>query len=48
MSKQILKILLIFACCAVLLGVIAKNVYADTILGTGINIQSNGKTGYGT
>jgi hypothetical protein len=23
-------------------------VYADTILGTGINIQSNGKTGYGT
>ncbi len=48
MSKQILKILLIFACCAVLLGPIAKNVYADSILGTGVNIQSDGKTGHGT
>lgn len=48
MQKKILKILLIFACCAVLLGSIAKNAYADTILGTGVNIQSNGKTGHGT
>ena len=48
MSKQILKALLIFACCAVLLGSIAKNAYADTILGTGVNIQSDGKTGFGT
>jgi len=48
MQKKILKTLLIFACCAVLLGPIAKNAYADTILGTGVNIQSDGKTGHGT
>lgn len=48
MQKKILKTLLIFACCAVLLGPIAKNAYADIILGTGTNIQSDGKTGHGT
>jgi len=48
MSRQILKILLIFSCCTILLAPVSKNGYADSILGTGINIQSDGKTGHGT
>jgi hypothetical protein len=48
MSKQTLKILLIFVCCAILLAPAAKNGYADSILGTGVSIQSDGKTGHGT
>lgn len=47
MSKQILKILLIFVCCSILLAPV-KNGYADSILGTGVNIQTDGKTGHGT
>ena len=46
MQKQILKISLIFVCCVVLLSP-AKNGYSDSILGTGVNIQTDGKTGHG-
>lgn len=46
MLKQILKISLIFICCLVLLSP-AKSGYSDSILGTGVNIQSDGKTGHG-
>lgn len=46
MYKQILKISLIFVCCVVLLSP-AKNGYSDSILGTGVSIQTDGKTGHG-
>ena len=46
MLKQILKLSLIFVCCLVLLSP-AKNGYSDSILGTGVSIQTVGKTGHG-
>lgn len=46
MLKQILKISLIFVCCLVLLSP-AKNGYSDSILGTGVSIKTDGKTGHG-
>lgn len=46
MYKQILKISLIFVCCVVLLSP-TKNGYSDSILGTGVSIQTDGKTGHG-
>jgi hypothetical protein len=46
MYKQILKISLIFVCCIVLLSP-TKNGYSDSILGSGVSIQSDGKTGHG-
>ncbi|MDE1769553.1 MAG: hypothetical protein KGI28_03230 [Thaumarchaeota archaeon] len=46
MLKQILKISLIFVCCLVLLST-AKNGYSDSILGAGVSIKTDGKTGHG-
>src|SRR5574340_1569613 len=46
MPKHVLKILLIFVCCSILLAPV-KSAYSDTILGTGTNIQTDGKTGHG-
>lgn len=46
MSKHILKILLIFVCCSILL-VPIKSAYSDSILGTGTSIQTDGKIGHG-
>jgi hypothetical protein len=46
MYKQILKISLIFVCCIVLLSP-TKNGYSDSILGSGVSIQTDGKTGHG-
>ena len=46
MLKQILKISLIFVCCIVLLSP-AKNGYSDSILGAGVSIKTDGKTGQG-
>lgn len=46
MHKQILKISLIFVCCVVLLSP-TKNGYSDSILGSGVSIQTDGKTGHG-
>jgi hypothetical protein len=47
MSKHILKILLIFVCCSILLAPV-KSAYSDSIIGTGTSIQIDGKTGHGT
>jgi len=46
MYKQILKISLIFVCCVIILSP-TKNGYSDAILGSGVSIQSDGKTGHG-
>ena len=47
MSKYILKILLLlFVCCSVLLAPV-KSAYSDSILGTGVSIQTDGKMGHG-
>ena len=46
MLKQILKISLIFVCCLVLLSP-AKSGYSDSIIGTGVSIKTDGKTGHG-
>lgn len=46
MQRQILMISLIFVCCFILLSP-AKNGYSDSILGPGINIKTDGKTGHG-
>lgn len=46
MQKHALKILLVLVCCSILL-VPIKSAYSDTILGTGTNIQTDGKTGHG-
>ena len=47
MARHLLKIVLVFAvCCSIILAPV-KSAYSDTILGTGINIQTDGKTGHG-
>lgn len=46
MYKQILKISVIFVCCVVLLSP-TKSGYSDSILGAGVSIHTDGKTGHG-